>query len=157
LFNKNSIFDKKFRSAKFSPKMWTADDQPRRKVIYVDQTNNLFYKNYAESGEIISVTSDADENNGILNGIPDWVYEEEMLSSRAATWWSPNGQFIAYLKSYTKDIENIRFNYYGRSPDYRGRADDVTIQDPARVSGPTFNYVELGLVSAAKFGNTKKI
>jgi len=122
--------------------VWTADDQPRRKVIYVDQTNNLFYKNYAESGEIISVTSDADENNGILNGIPDWVYEEEMLSSRAATWWSPNGQFIAYLKSYTKDIENIRFNYYGKSPDYRGRADDVTIHDPARVSGRNFNYVE---------------
>ena len=114
--------------------MWVYGDDPRQKVVYVDDTNNLYFRDFNAGGVEIAITTDADKTNGILNGIPDWVYEEEMLGSRSATWWSPNGHYIFYMKSYTKDIENVNYNYYGRSDDYRRRADDVTVKDMSDIN-----------------------
>ena len=71
---------------------------------------------------------DATATNGILNGIPDWVYEEEMLSSRSATWWSPNGDNVVFLKFDTSQEQNVEYDYYGPSTDQRGRADDFTVE-----------------------------
>jgi dipeptidyl-peptidase-4 len=50
-----------------------------------------------ESGEERALTRDGEEN-AILNGINDWVYEEEIWNrAPAAYWWSPDGSRIAYL------------------------------------------------------------
>ena len=46
--------------------------------------------------------ADATPENGILNGVPDWVYEEEMISSRSAAWWSPNGDNVIFVKFNTR-------------------------------------------------------
>ena len=73
--------------------------------------------------------NDATVINGILNGIPDWVYEEEMLSSRSATWWSPNGDNVVFLKFDTSMEENVEYDYYGPSTDQRGRADDFVVKN----------------------------
>ena len=59
--------------------------------------------------------NDATILNGILNGVPDWVYEEEMLSSRGATWWSPNGDNVVFLKFDTSMEENVEYDYYARA------------------------------------------
>ena len=73
--------------------------------------------------------NDATIINGILNGVPDWVYEEEMLSSRGATWWSPNGDNVVFLKFDTSMEENVEYDYYGPSTDQRGRADDFVVKN----------------------------
>lgn len=50
-----------------------------------------------ESGEERALTRDGEEN-AILNGINDWVYEEEIWNrAPAAYWWSPDGSRIAFL------------------------------------------------------------
>ena len=54
------------------------------------------------------LTEDGGED--ILNGIPDWVYEEEMLGSKSASWFAPNGMYLIYLKSYTEGVERVRWN-----------------------------------------------
>ncbi|KAF8677639.1 Dipeptidyl aminopeptidase [Rhizoctonia solani] len=36
-------------------------------------------------------------NATLFHGVPDWVYEEEVLSSASALWWSPTSSHIAYL------------------------------------------------------------
>uniref|UniRef100_A0A803YJI7 Dipeptidyl peptidase like 10 n=1 Tax=Meleagris gallopavo TaxID=9103 RepID=A0A803YJI7_MELGA len=33
----------------------------------------------------------------IFNGIADWLYEEELLHSHIAHWWSPDGERLAFL------------------------------------------------------------
>ncbi|XP_055072876.2 dipeptidyl peptidase 4 [Misgurnus anguillicaudatus] len=56
-------------------------------------------------------------NNGaynlILNGIPDWVYEEEMFSTNFALWWSPNGRFVAYAQFNDSEVHSIEYSWYG--------------------------------------------
>uniref|UniRef100_A0A8C8S8F0 Fibroblast activation protein alpha n=1 Tax=Pelusios castaneus TaxID=367368 RepID=A0A8C8S8F0_9SAUR len=60
----------------------------------------------------IKITSNGKENE-IFNGIPDWVYEEEMLATKYALWWSPNGKFLAYVEFNDTDIPVIEYSYYG--------------------------------------------
>ena len=46
------------------------------------------------------MTEDGSRNE-VLNGIPDWVYEEE-FNCRDGFRWSPDGQYIAYWQSDTQ-------------------------------------------------------
>ena len=57
--------------------------------------NNLFIKNIVDETEK-KITDDG-EFNKIINGAPDWVYEEEFEYNRAFAW-SPNGDYLAYCK-----------------------------------------------------------
>ena len=43
----------------------------------------------------IQITHDGEY---IKNGVADWIYEEEILQSSRAYYWSKNGSFLAYLK-----------------------------------------------------------
>ena len=89
-------------SISFEPsvKSWETTDKPRQKAIFVDQTNNIHFRNY-ENGEEKQLTEDGSDT--ILNGVPDWVYEEEMFASKSAIWWTPNGNTIFYLKERIKN------------------------------------------------------
>ena len=49
-----------------------------------------------ESGVVHRVT-DRGESRSLLNGVADWVYEEE-LDVEQSYWWSPDGARIAYLQ-----------------------------------------------------------
>lgn len=53
------------------------------------------------------------EENRILNGIPDWVYEEEMFSSSQGFWWSPGGKYVAYAQFNDTNVHNIEYTWYG--------------------------------------------
>ncbi len=64
------------------------------KVTFV-RNNNLYIKDL-QSGKEKAITTDG-KFNEIINGAPDWVYEEEFSFSRAFAW-SPDGKKIAYYK-----------------------------------------------------------
>ncbi|KAK4450784.1 putative dipeptidyl peptidase 4 [Podospora aff. communis PSN243] len=69
--------------------------------------NNLFIWN---AGVVSQVT-----NNGgpdFFNAVPDWVYEEEILGSNHALWYSPNGEYIAYLSFNETGVETFTIPYY---------------------------------------------
>uniref|UniRef100_A0A8C2YDK1 Fibroblast activation protein alpha n=1 Tax=Coturnix japonica TaxID=93934 RepID=A0A8C2YDK1_COTJA len=67
---------------------------------------------YFSSKAPIKLTSDGKENE-IFNGIPDWVYEEEMLATKYALWWSPSGKYLAYVQFNDSDIPVIEYSYFG--------------------------------------------
>jgi dipeptidyl-peptidase-4 len=71
------------------------------KVAFVRQ-NNLFVKDLIKNEEI-QITNDG-KINAIINGIPDWVYEEEFEYSRAFEW-SPDSKKIAWCRF---DESNVR-------------------------------------------------
>uniref|UniRef100_A0A8C2TW70 Fibroblast activation protein alpha n=1 Tax=Coturnix japonica TaxID=93934 RepID=A0A8C2TW70_COTJA len=79
-------------------------------LAYVYQ-NNIYLKQSPREAPI-KLTSDGKENE-IFNGIPDWVYEEEMLATKYALWWSPSGKYLAYVQFNDSDIPVIEYSYFG--------------------------------------------
>ncbi|OWK56159.1 Dipeptidyl peptidase 4 [Lonchura striata] len=79
-------------------------------MVYVFQ-NNIYLKQSPRESPV-KITSDGKQNE-IFNGIPDWVYEEEMLATKYALWWSPNGRYLAYVQFNDSDIPVIEYSYFG--------------------------------------------
>ncbi|RFN58781.1 S9 family peptidase [Marixanthomonas ophiurae] len=80
------------------------------KVAY-GKDNNLFIKNL-KTGEILQITSDGKKNN-IINGITDWVYEEEFAFVRAFDW-NKTGDKLAYIKFDETEIPTFSMDIYGQ-------------------------------------------
>jgi hypothetical protein len=49
----------------------------------------------------------------ILNGIPDWLYEEEILSKNNAIWFSPNGSRLCFASFDDSLVDVVSFPFYG--------------------------------------------
>lgn len=84
----------KQRVATFSP--------DGERVAFV-RDNNLFVKSL-RFGTENQVTYDGIQNK-LLNGIPDWVYEEEFGFTKALAW-SPDSRFLAFIKFDESEVKN---------------------------------------------------
>lgn len=115
--------------AKFSP------DGTR--AAYVSKLN-IYVENLAD-GTIRQITKDG--GNNIINGTFDWVYEEE-LDCRDGFRWSPDGKYIAYWQSDTKNtgtfylINNVDSVY------------SKTIPLPYPKVGTALSAVKIGIIPA---------
>ena len=78
------------------------------KVGYVWK-NDLYYFDL-KSGITLPVTDDGKKNQ-IINGLTDWVYEEE-FSIVKAFWWSPDSKKIAYLRFDESDVKEFTMTYH---------------------------------------------
>jgi dipeptidyl-peptidase 4 len=78
------------------------------KVAFV-KNNNLFYKDLA-TRQVVQITKDGFKNR-IINGAPDWVYEEEFGFSQGYCW-SPDSRYIAFYRfdeSQVKEFDMTLF------------------------------------------------
>jgi dipeptidyl-peptidase 4 len=78
------------------------------KVAFV-QNNNLFFKDLA-TNQLVQITKDGLRNQ-IINGAPDWVYEEEFGFSQGYCW-SPDSRYIAFYRfdeSQVKEFDMTLF------------------------------------------------
>lgn len=66
-------------------------------------------------GRPIQVTQDGSEV--VFNGVPDWVYEEEVFETDSTMWWSPDGSTVAFLRMDEADVKNYKLQYYNPSDD----------------------------------------
>ncbi len=80
-----------------------------QKVAFVRE-NNLFLMELS-SGKTSQLTSDG-ETNKIINGITDWVYEEEFAFVRAFAWNS-DGSKIAFLRFDETNVPQFSMDIYG--------------------------------------------
>uniref|UniRef100_A0A8C6TZI2 Dipeptidyl-peptidase 4 n=1 Tax=Neogobius melanostomus TaxID=47308 RepID=A0A8C6TZI2_9GOBI len=80
------------------------------KLAYV--WNNDVYVKTSPELDSARVT-DSGKENEIFNGIPDWVYEEEMFSSARGLWWSPGGKFVAYAHFNDSQVPHIEYTWFG--------------------------------------------
>lgn len=84
-----------------------------RKVAFVRE-NNLFIKYLSDDREI-QITSDG-KFNEIINGAPDWVYEEEFEFNKAFDW-SPDGSKLVYLKFDEREVKMFNMTMFqGQKP-----------------------------------------
>uniref|UniRef100_A0A8B9F433 Dipeptidyl peptidase 4 n=1 Tax=Amazona collaria TaxID=241587 RepID=A0A8B9F433_9PSIT len=79
------------------------------KLAYV--WNNNVYIKPSPTADSVQITQNGEENK-IFNGIPDWVYEEEMFGTQSALWWSPNGNFVAYAAFNDSEVPVIEYSFY---------------------------------------------
>ena len=82
---------------------------PNKDKVAFALNNNLHIKEFGKK-EPIAITADG-EKNKIINGIADWVYEEE-FSIVKAYQWSPDGKFIAYIKFDETEVPEFTMTNY---------------------------------------------
>ncbi len=82
-----------------------------KKVAYA-KNNNIFIKNL-ETDQVLQITSDG-EKNKIINGICDWVYEEEFSFVRAFQW-SGDSKNIAFLRFDESEVPTFSMDITGKN------------------------------------------
>ncbi|GGW88908.1 peptidase S9 [Salegentibacter mishustinae] len=96
------LSDNKVQEPTFSP--------DASKVAYVFE-NNIYTYDIA-SGEETQVTTDG-EKNKLINGVTDWVYEEEFAFVRAFDW-NKTGTHLAYLKFDESEVPEFSMDMFGQ-------------------------------------------
>jgi dipeptidyl-peptidase-4 len=97
-----SLSDEFVRSPSFSP--------DGEKVAYVFE-NDIYYKDLTTEA-LIQVTTDG-VTNKLINGVTDWVYEEEFAFVKAYEW-SPNSEQIAFISFDESDVPEFSMDIYGK-------------------------------------------
>ena len=100
--NLQLISENKIQEPTFSP--------DGNKVAYT-YNNNVFIKDLVNNGTI-QVTFDG-EKNKIINGITDWVYEEEFSLVRAFDW-NGNSDKLAFLRFDETEVPEFSMDIYGK-------------------------------------------
>uniref|UniRef100_A0A672IJZ0 Dipeptidyl peptidase 4-like n=1 Tax=Salarias fasciatus TaxID=181472 RepID=A0A672IJZ0_SALFA len=81
------------------------------KYAFVYDYNIFLMVNATDSGAVQLTTNG--KKNEILNGVPDWVYEEEVFASNAAVWWSPTGKYLAYAEFNDTEVQKVEYTWFG--------------------------------------------
>ncbi|WP_292947773.1 S9 family peptidase [Olleya sp. UBA1516] len=98
----HSVANHKIQEPTFSP--------DGKKVAYGYQ-NNLYVKNL-ETNNVTQLTFDGKKNK-IINGITDWVYEEEFGFVRAFDWNADSNK-IAFIRFDESDVPEFSMDVYGK-------------------------------------------
>uniref|UniRef100_A0A914KW76 Uncharacterized protein n=1 Tax=Meloidogyne incognita TaxID=6306 RepID=A0A914KW76_MELIC len=72
--------------------------------------NNVFYQSDPLTLKSQQITNDSSED--ILNGVADWLYEEEILQTSQALWWSKNGKFLAFLTIDNREVPHVPIMHF---------------------------------------------
>ncbi|MDA3853950.1 MAG: DPP IV N-terminal domain-containing protein [Bacteroidales bacterium] len=124
----------KLRAAVLSP--------DAKKLAYVKDNDIYVYHTAFKSNR--QVTEDG-EINKIINGVPDWVYEEEFSCNRLMEW-SPDSRFLAWVRFDESAVPEFSFPWYEDAGLENGYLDRYVYKYPkagaknSSVSAHVFDY-----------------
>ncbi len=95
------VSDDKIQEATLSP--------DNKNIAYVFE-NNIYIKNLVEN-TVLKITNDGLKNH-IINGVTDWVYEEELGYVRAFEW-NADGTSLAFLRFDETNVPEFSMTVYG--------------------------------------------
>jgi len=91
--------------------LWSPDST---QVAYV-KDNNLYIQRVHQDGSPlgtpVQVTTDG-EWDAIINGVADWVSEEEIFEATSTTWWSPDSTALAFIKFNETQVPLYQFEFF---------------------------------------------
>ena len=91
---------------------------PDGHMVAFVRDNNIFLVKFLYGNSESQITTDG-EFNKILNGIPDWVYEEEFGFNRALEF-SADNKMLAYIKFDESEVPSYSFPLFaGQAPHYK--------------------------------------
>jgi len=106
---------------------------PDSRYIAFGRNNNLYLKKLDFNTES-AITKDG-EPGKIINGLPDWLYEEEFEATRYFVW-SPDSKLLAFVKFDETEVPQFSFQLY----ENKNSMDDLMLY-PSLVS---FKYPKAG-------------
>uniref|UniRef100_A0A7N6ART5 Dipeptidyl peptidase like 10 n=1 Tax=Anabas testudineus TaxID=64144 RepID=A0A7N6ART5_ANATE len=109
-----------------------------QQLIYIFE-NNIYYQSDVKSNSLRLTSSGKD--GVIFNGIADWLYEEEILHTHVAHWWSPDGERLAFLVLNDSLVPNMAL------PRFTGMAYPKGKQYPYPKAGQPNPVVKLYVVN----------
>ncbi|KAF1992102.1 putative dipeptidyl-aminopeptidase B [Aulographum hederae CBS 113979] len=86
---------------------------PQSDAIVFTRYNNMYLRRLNEK-TVVQITKDG--GTELFNGVPDWVYEEEVFGGNSATWWSEDGEYIAFLRTDEKAVPTYPVQYFLSRP-----------------------------------------
>lgn len=106
--------------------IWDIETREIKRITYMDKVrdvsfspdgkklafcfaNNLYYRNL-ETNKLTKITDDG-EDDAIINGTTDWVYEEEFEQTRAYQW-SSDSKSIAFIKFDESQVPYYVLKYF---------------------------------------------
>ena len=66
-----------------------------------------------DSAELDITITESGEVDNVFNGIPDWVYEEEVLFSSTAHYLNTPGDLVAYAQFNDTLVKEFQYPVYG--------------------------------------------
>ncbi|KAG8180229.1 hypothetical protein JTE90_016217 [Oedothorax gibbosus] len=85
-------------------------------LAYVYRNNIYYLSSYGDGTKPVALTTSGQEGV-IFNGLPDWVYEAEILNSNNALWWCPDGTKLAYGVFNDTGVDVMTYPWYGSYED----------------------------------------
>ncbi|KAH9495748.1 Dipeptidyl aminopeptidase-like protein 6 [Bulinus truncatus] len=118
--------------------MWS----PTGHALVLVEDNDILYKPNV-TAPAINITTTGIKNR-IYNGIPDWVYEEEILGQDYAMWWSPKSTYLLFATFNDTRVPFFHYTVYGE-PDQIYTSEEKVAYPKAGFPNPevTLNIVEL--------------
>ena len=96
-------------------------------LVFVYENNIYYLPDILQ--QTIRITDDRERY--VYNGIPDWIYEEEILTVATAFWWSPDGTRLAFAQFNDTNVEFQEYPWYGDTVDKSSQyLDRVKIKYP---------------------------
>ena len=93
---------------------WVENEKEENILVYVSG-NNLYWRpadSISTPDQDVAVTSDGETDN-VFNGIPDWVYEEEVLGVNFAHYINDVGDLMAFAQFNDTLVKDFRYPFYG--------------------------------------------
>jgi len=107
---------------------------PTNDMIAFTRDNNLYLRRIASS-QVIPITKDGGAE--LFYGVPDWVYEEEVIGGPSATWWSGDGKFIAFLRTNETGVPDYPIQYFiGRPSGTKPRPGEENYPEVRQIKYP---------------------
>uniref|UniRef100_A0A8C5HIT4 Dipeptidyl aminopeptidase-like protein 6 n=2 Tax=Gouania willdenowi TaxID=441366 RepID=A0A8C5HIT4_GOUWI len=84
-----------------------------QQLIFIFE-NNIYYRSTVESRAIRLVSTGRE--GLVFNGLADWMYEEEILLTHVAHWWSPDGLRLSYLTINDSLVPKMEVPFFTGAP-----------------------------------------
>uniref|UniRef100_A0A3B4Z177 Dipeptidyl peptidase like 6 n=1 Tax=Stegastes partitus TaxID=144197 RepID=A0A3B4Z177_9TELE len=84
-----------------------------QQLIFIFE-NNIYYRTTVESRAIRLVSTGREAV--VFNGLADWLYEEEILQTHIAHWWSPDGLRLAYMTINDTQVPKMEVPFFTGTP-----------------------------------------
>ncbi|KJX94753.1 dipeptidyl-aminopeptidase B like protein [Zymoseptoria brevis] len=113
LFNVETQSGEALDPAKIDGRIQLASWSPKGNAVVFTRDNNMFIR-HLDSDIVNAITTDGGPD--LFYGIPDWVYEEEVLATGGATWWSGDGKYVAFFKTDESKVPTFPVQYFFSRP-----------------------------------------
>ncbi|KAM9802703.1 dipeptidyl peptidase 4 isoform X1 [Syngnathus typhle] len=130
------VFDK---NVTFPPTVQYLSMAPAGKKLAYVHDYNLYLK-ATVNDKSVQLTKNGKKNE-ILNGVPDWVYEEEVFASNGALWWSTTTKRLAYMEFDDRKVQKIAY------PIFKGAQYPTNVEIPYPKAGTALPRVKLFVVN----------